>query len=97
MRIVALRTLREFWESRPAAEGPLRFWYQTVDKAEWKTPADIKLSFNTVDIRPRNRVIFDIGGNKFRIVAVVLLKSQVVYIRFVGTHEDYDRIDVDTV
>jgi mRNA interferase HigB len=97
MRIVALRTLREFWQRDPKAEGPMRFWHQTVGRANWQTPADIKATFNSVDLRPRNRAIFDVGGNKYRIVVVYLLKSQMIYIRFVGTHEEYDRIDVDMV
>ena len=97
MRIVARRSLREFWRKHPQAEGPLRFWYQTTSRAAWRTPADIRTTFGSVDMRPNNRAIFDVGGNRFRIVAVVLLKSQIVYVRFVGTHAQYDRIDVDKV
>jgi mRNA interferase HigB len=97
MRIVALSTLRAFWEANPQAERALRTWYKAVLRSEWQTMADIRKSFNSADFRPNNRVIFDIGGNNWRIVAVVLLQRKVMYIRFIGSHAEYDRINVDTV
>ena len=98
MQIIARRSLREFWEREPRAEAPLRAWYAIVDKAAWVGPADIKVQFGTaVDFVGDNRVIFDIGGNKYRLVAHFAYAYQRVLITFVGTHKEYDRINPETV
>jgi mRNA interferase HigB len=98
MRIVARRTLREFWERHPQAEGPLKAWFGRVQKADWRTPADIKASFgSSVDFVADNRVIFDIAGNKYRLVVHLIYDHGRVLIKFVDTHAQYDRIDPETV
>lgn len=98
MQILALRTLRHFWEAHPQAEGPLRVWYSRVKAAAWRGPDDVKAEFGTaVDLVADNRIIFDIGGNKFRLVVRVSYGFGRVLVKFVGTHRDYDRIDVETV
>ena len=98
MQIIAKRTLIRFWEKHPQAERPLRAWYGLVDKALWAGPADVKAMFGTtVDFVADNRLVFDIGGNKFRLVVHVAYAYRRVLIKFVGTHQEYDRIDVETV
>ena len=93
MQIIAKRTLKLFWEAHPQAESPLRAWYALVDGAAWAGPADIKAMFRTADFIGDNRVIFNVGGNKYRLVVHVSYGYARVLIKFVGTHADYDRID----
>ncbi len=98
MQIIARRTLRLFWERHPQAEGPLRAWFAQVSRAEWTGPADVKRGFGaTVDVVGDNRLIFDIGGNKYRLVVHVAYRFGRVLIKFVGTHAEYDRIDPEAV
>jgi mRNA interferase HigB len=98
MQVIARRSLREFWEREPHAEVPLRTWYAIVDKGAWAGPAEIKAQFGTsVDFVGDNRVIFDIGGNKYRLVAHFAYAYQRCLIKFVGTHREYDKIDPETV
>jgi mRNA interferase HigB len=98
MQVIALRILREFWKIHPRAERRLRAWYAAVARADWQGPADIKAQFGTnVDFVADNRVVFDIGGNEFRVVARVSYPFKRVLIKFVGTHAEYDRIDAATV
>ena len=97
MRIIARSTLREFWEHQPQAEQPLKSWFKIVSAADWATPEDVKSDYRNASILKGNRVCFDIGGNKFRLVARINYPYRVVYIRFVGTHADYDAIDANTI
>lgn len=98
MQVIAKRTLRLFWLKHSQAETPLRTWHAIVDKAEWTGPADVKAMFGAnVDFVGDNRIIFDIGGNKYRLVVHVAYPFQRVLIKFVGTHKEYDRIDPETV
>jgi len=98
MQIVARRTLRRFWQRHAQAEKPLRAWYMMVKAAAWKGPADAKKQFgNGVDFVADNRLIFDIGGNKFRLVVHVAYRFKRVLIKFVGTHKEYDSIDPNEV
>ena len=92
MRIISRRILREFWEKHPwYASVPLQVWFRDVEKAIWKTPADIKAVYKNASFVSNNRVVFNIKGNHYRIVVVVIVYQHgVVYIRFVGTHSDYD-------
>ena len=99
MRLIAWKQLRDFYESpgHRAAEQPLRTWKATVRAATWLQPADVKRSFPQTDILKHGRAVFDIGGNKWRIVAGIDYISGIVFIKFVGTHAQYDRIDADLV
>jgi mRNA interferase HigB len=98
MQIVAKRTLREFWEKHHQAETPLSVWHVLVSRADWAGPADVKAMFgSTVDFVGDNRVIFDVGGNKYRLVVHVAYPFKRVLIKFVGTHKEYDMIDPETV
>lgn len=98
MQVIAKRTLREFWLRHPAAEVPLKLWYARATRARWMRPGDLKDQFGTtVDFVAGNRVIFDIGGNKYRLVVKIDYGVGLVLIRFVGVHAVYDRIDARTV
>ena len=98
MQIVAKRTLKLFWKQHPQAEIPLRNWYAVVDKALWRGPADVKAMFGgTVDFVEDNRIVFDIAGNKYRLVAHVAYRFKRVLVKFVGTHKEYDRIKAGSV
>ena len=97
MRIISRRILREFANRYSQAEHPLDQWYKYVQSANWRTPADVKQSFRSADILPGNRVVFNICGNHYRLVVKVEYDPQIVYVRFIGTHADYDRIDATTI
>ena len=97
MHIIAKRTLRLFWERHPAAQAPLEAWFALVSKAQWTNPAQLRDSFRSADFVGDSRVIFDIGGNKFRLVARIAYRHQRVMIKFVDTHKEYDAIDPETV
>ena len=98
MQIIAKRTLRQFWEKYPQAEAPLRAWFSLVEGADWTGPASVKSGFGaSVDFLADNRIVFDIAGNKYRLVVRVSYQYKRVMIKFVGTHADYDRIDATTV
>lgn len=97
MQIISRRMLREFWEKHPDATVPLQTWFHDVKRAVWDSPADIKAIYKNASFAANNRVVFNIKGNRYRLVVVVVYQHGVVYIRFVGTHEEYDRIDAATV
>lgn len=99
MRIISVGTLKAFWE-QPAhrdAEQPLWTWVRVVKAARRTDPPAVKQMFGSADILPDGRVVFDIGGNKYRLVAWVNYQYGVVYVRFIGTHRDYDRISTERV
>ena len=93
MRIIALKTLREFWEENPAVRQPLQSWYEDARHAVWKSPADIKSVYRNASIIANNRVVFNIKGNSHRLIIAVNYRFGIAYIRFIGTHKEYDRID----
>lgn len=97
MRIVSRRALREFWEVHRDAEAPLRGWYDSVRKERWATPADMKAHHPTASIVGNGRVVFNIRGNAYRLIVKVDYQFLRVYVRFVGTHREYDRVDAREV
>jgi mRNA interferase HigB len=97
MRVIAKKILREFWVQHPDAEEPLLSWYREVEHEDWATPANVKLRYPNASIVGDNRVVFNIKGNAYRLVVKINYPYRVVYIRFVGTHADYDRINVAEV
>ena len=98
MHILALRTLKTFWEKHPQAERPLREWYAMASRARWLTPQDIKNAFGgNVDFLADNRSVFDIGGNKYRLITYNAYAFGLIYVKFVGTHAEYDKIDAETI
>lgn len=97
MRTIAKRTLREFWQRYPDAEEPLLAWYREVEAEDWDTPAKVKAKYRNASIVGDNRVVFNIKGNDYRLVVKINYRYRVVYVRFVGTHAEYDAIDVEEV
>ncbi len=97
MQVLSKSTLRSFWEKHPQAETPLKVWFATVSKAQWANFAALKATFGSADLVGDGRVIFNIGGNKFRLVARVSYEYKRVMVKFIGTHKDYDDIDPETV
>ncbi|MDR0815428.1 MAG: type II toxin-antitoxin system HigB family toxin [Bacteroidales bacterium] len=97
MRIIAHRKIAEFYEDHPNAKIPLEEWYLKTKKSEWGNFADVKNTFNSVDYAGNQRYIFNIKGNEYRLVAMILFQIKRVYIRFIGTHEEYDKIDCSKI
>jgi mRNA interferase HigB len=97
MRIIALSRLREFWEEHSQAEIPLRAWYAEASRANWKSPTDIKAAYRHASFLANNRVVFNIKGNDYRLVTAVHYNRGILFIRFIGTHAEYDRIDASTI
>jgi mRNA interferase HigB len=97
MRIIALGTLRDFWDRHPDAEIPLRSWYANASRADWRRPADVKAAYRNASFIANNRVVFNIKGNDYRLVAAVHYDRGMMFLRFIGTHREYDRIDADTI
>jgi len=100
VRVIAKRTLREFWERdrrHADARQPLQAWFREVSRANWRTPAEVKAQYRSASILQGGRVVFNIAGNKYRLVVSVRYVSYTVYVRFGGTHAQYDRIDSKTI
>ena len=97
MRIIALSTLRAFWGKYPDSELPLRAWYALASRANWKTPTDIKEAYRNASFTANNRLVFNVKGNDYRLVAAVRYDLGLMYVRFIGTHRQYDKIDVETI
>src|SRR5579862_7888759 len=93
MRVISIRRLREFWADHPDAEMPLRAWYHRSLKASWNTPADIKADDADASFLGNNRVVFNIKGNTYRLIVKITYQFGIVYVRFIGTHDEYDKID----
>ncbi len=97
MRVVAVSTLKAFWSHHPDAEQPLKAWYEEASNASWNQPADIKNQYRSASVLKNRRVVFNIKGNDYRLVVAIAYKLQIVYVKFVGTHKEYDVIDAETV
>ena len=97
MRVIAIKSLREFWIRHPDAEQSLKAWFDEATKARWKTPQDIKRRFATASFLANRRVVFNIKGNDYRLIVSVAYQFEAIYIKFVGTHAEYDAIEATTV
>ncbi|VGO20945.1 type II toxin-antitoxin system HigB family toxin [Pontiella sulfatireligans] len=97
MHVVKRKTLVEFWRKHANSEAPLVGWYREAKSARWKSPQDIKDHYRSADFLPGNRVVFNIGGNKYRLVVKIAYVPGTVYIRFIGTHAEYDKTNAETV
>lgn len=97
MRVISKKALRDFWQKFPDAEYALRAWHAEAEAATWLTPADIKEKYRSASILKDSRAVFNICGNKYRLVVKINFKSAVVFIRFVGTHKEYDATDVEVI
>lgn len=97
MRVISRKSLKEFWIKHPQAENPLKAWFAETEKALWNTPQDIKVHYRSADFLKDNKVIFNISGNKYRLIVKVNYSFKIVYIRYVGTHKEYDKIDPEII
>ncbi|HLN74871.1 MAG TPA: type II toxin-antitoxin system HigB family toxin [Prolixibacteraceae bacterium] len=97
MRIVTYKRILDFCERYPDANVALQLWYHKSSNSEWHNLSDIKRTFGTVDYAGNNRYVFNIKGNNYRIVVIIIFVSQKIYIRFIGTHTEYDKIDCSTI
>jgi mRNA interferase HigB len=97
MRVYSKSALRDFWEKHADAEQPLKTWYAMAKAAKRGSPAELKQRYPDASVLRKNRVIFNIKGNDYRLIASVDYDKQRIFIRFVGSHKEYDRIDAETV
>ena len=96
-RIFAKSTLREFWEKFPGSEQYLKTWYDTAMSSNWKSPSDVKQTYANASILKDSRIVFNIKGNIYRLVAKFNFEKQWIFIRFIGSHKEYDRIDANKI
>jgi mRNA interferase HigB len=96
-RIFAKSTLREFWEKYPDSEQHLKTWYDTAMNSDWKSPSEVKQTYANASILKDSRVVFNIKGNSYRLVVKFNFEKQWIFIRFIGSQRDYDRIDANTI
>ena len=97
MRIIAISTLRNFWEKNGDAEEALKAWFQEVKLADWTTPHEVKAMYRNASVIGGNRMVFNIAGNKYRLIVKFNYPYRIGYVRFIGTHAEYDRIDAEKV
>lgn len=97
MKIISVKTLRDFWAENPDAEQPLKAWVDEVTKADWKTLAEIKGPYRSASILKERRVVFNIKGNHYRLIVAIAYQRGWVFVKFIWTHSHYDTIDAETV
>ena len=97
LRIIKVSTLKEYWEKLPEVEQPLKAWVAEAKNAEWKKSTDVVQHYGTADPIPGNRVVFNIKGNQYRLVVKIHYNTGIIYIRFIGTHAEYDKIDAEKI
>lgn len=97
MRIISKKALKDFWEREPSAQGELEAWHAEAKEANWRTPTEVKTFYGNASILRDGRVVFNICGNRYRLVAWINYEFFTIYVRFVGTHAEYDEIDAQTV
>lgn len=97
MRVIAISTLKEFWEKHPDSEQALKEWYIKTERAQWESINDMRKDSNSVDYVKNQRYVFNIKGNNYRLVAAVKFTPKLVYIRFIGTHQEYERIEASCI
>lgn len=96
-RIFSKSTLREYWETHPDSEQYLKTWYDTAMSSDWKTPNDVKQTYASSSILKDSRIVFKAKGNSYRLVTIFNFEKQWIFIRFIGTHEEYDKMDVNKI
>lgn len=97
MRVIAKKVLREFWEKHNDSEDQLKTWYKEVSKASWSSPNDIKAEYPKASILKNGRDVFNICGNSYRLIVDINYERYWVFIRFIGTHSDYDKVNANTI
>lgn len=97
MRLIAKKALKNFWRRHPGAKSALKAWHAEAKHASWSSPADVKALYGTASILQDGRVVFNIAGNKYRLVVWINYEFFTIYVRFLGTHKEYDEIDAQTI
>ena len=97
MRVLSRKTLKDFWEKHADTEHPLKAWFHETKASHWKSFTDIKAQYGTADALPGNRVVFNIKGNTYRLVVRAHFNTGIAFVRFIGTHAEYDKIDATTI
>jgi mRNA interferase HigB len=97
VRVIAKRTLRDFWLSHADSEQQLKAWYNEAEQADWNAPSEIKKTYPSASILEDNRVVFNIKGNTYRLIVRINYKYGIVWIRFIGTHAEYDKVDATKI
>jgi mRNA interferase HigB len=97
VRIISRSTLRDYWKKHADAEQPLKAWFKYAQKADWDTPTAVKRDYVSASVLQGDRVCFNIGGNKYRLIVRIKYEYRLIYIRFVGTHAEYDKVDAHSV
>ena len=97
MRIISVKTLKVFWDKEHQAEQALRSWYDEAEKATWKTPQELKQEYINASILSEKRVVFNIHGNKYRLIVDIEYRLQILFVVWVGTHAEYDKIDAKKI
>ena len=97
MRVISRKTLREFWEKHNDCEQQLKSWYKEIQKANWINHNELKSEYPSASILKNGRVVFNIKGNKYRLIVKINFDYQIIWIRFVGTHSEYDNIDANNI
>lgn len=97
MRIFSKGTLRDFWEKQPETEQYLKTWYDTVSKSDWSNPNEVKSTYANASILKESRVVFNIMGNSYRLIAKINFEKKWLFVRFIGSHKEYDQIDANLI
>lgn len=97
MKIISVKILRDFWTENPDAEQPLRSWVDEATKADWQNPAEIKEQYRSASILKNRRVVFNIKGNSYRLIVAIAYQRGWIFVKFIGTHKEYDATDADTI
>jgi mRNA interferase HigB len=97
LRVLSKRTLRDFWKLNPDSEQQLLVWFREASKADWNNPNEIKLQYASASILKNSRVVFNICGNKYRLIVEINFTRKWAFIRFIGTHKEYDKIDANSI
>jgi len=97
LRIISRKTLREFWIKHKDCEQQLKSWHRETEKAKWKNPNELKLEYPSASILDNERIVFNIKGNKYRLIVKINFEYQIIWIRFIGTHAEYDKIDANNI
>ena len=97
MVIIAWSTIAAFYQEHPDAKNAVEYWYDVTEKSDWSNINDVKGTFNSADYVGNDRIVFNIKGNKYRLVALTIFRTRTIFIRFLGTHSEYDKINVKTI
>lgn len=97
VRVIAKRTLRDFWNKHPDCEEQLKSWYRETEKSQWNNINELKNDYPSASILKENRIVYNIKGNNYRLIAKFNFEYQICWIRFIGTHASYDKIDANTI